>query len=236
MWKSKVAFFFAFIFVFFIAAPVLFAEQQSMLSTLFEILYVIYDYDSTLIPNEPNEILALQTSSESRDLLAWEIFKLIRYELDPNSRPPEETEPVFSSEESLSVSAEKTNEADSASATNFTMMMGMDYGSAEDLSGPLSDCILTQGTYRITTLPLEIEGHVVIPAGTKLIAPFDPNHAVIEVMPGGLLDMGRAAFFDEDYPDVLPAVEIVPSDPNILFWHNGAGIYVHRGADPKTRL
>jgi hypothetical protein len=108
---------------------------------------------------------------------------------------------------------------------------------AEELTGPLGSCILENKTYRITELPLQIEGHVVIPAGTRLIAPYDPNHPVIEVLPGGLLDTGKAAFYtEEEYPDILPPVEIVPEDPNIQFYHNNVGIYVHRGADRKTRI
>jgi hypothetical protein len=107
----------------------------------------------------------------------------------------------------------------------------------EDLDNPLGSCILVPGTYRILSLPLEIEGHVVMPAGVRLIAPADPNLSVIEVMPGGLLETGGAAFYtDEEYPTVLPPVEILPEDPNLYFAHNNVGILVHRGADPKTRL
>ncbi|HOL32663.1 MAG TPA: hypothetical protein PK052_11870 [Anaerohalosphaeraceae bacterium] len=107
-----------------------------------------------------------------------------------------------------------------------------------ELLGPLGSCIIEPGTYRISSLPLQIEGHVVIPAGVRLIAPYDPNSIVIEVMPGGLLETGKAAFYsEEDYPNVLPPVEIIPEDPNhYWFWHNSTGIYVHRGADSKTRI
>ncbi|HPB94182.1 MAG TPA: hypothetical protein P5033_11990 [Anaerohalosphaeraceae bacterium] len=109
--------------------------------------------------------------------------------------------------------------------------------SAATLSGPLDSCILAPGTYLIQTLPLEIEGHVVIPAGTRLIAPYEPNSNIVEVMPGGRLDMGRAAFYGpEEYPAVLPCVEIVPSDPNQLFTPNQIGIYIHRGADRRSRI
>jgi hypothetical protein len=109
--------------------------------------------------------------------------------------------------------------------------------SIEELSNPLGSRILQSKTYRITTLPLEIEGHVVIPAGTKLIAPFDPNNNIIEVMPGGLLDMGKAGVYSEpNFPDILPPVEILPEDPNQYFRHNNIGIYIRRGANPLCRI
>jgi hypothetical protein len=224
----------------FIPSIALSTEEQSSISALFEILYAIYDYDSSLIPNEPNEIIDLETSSDSRDQLAWVIFQLIRYELDPNSRPPDVLVSV-SSEELIDpvaeLSAEESTEVEESPAMDFPMMMAMESEPATDLYGPLDSCILTPGTYRIQTLPLEIEGHVVIPAGTTLIAPFDPNVNIIEVMPGGLLDMGRAAFYEEqDYPEVLPPVRIESEDPNQSFHNNQIGIYVQRGADPKTRI
>lgn len=206
-------------------------EQQESVSTLFELLFAIYDYDASLVPDEPNEILALETSSDSRDLLAWEIFKLIRYELDPSSKPLEE----------IDTAAEEVtagSEMDLLSSEGFsTMALLSESEPAVDLTGPLDSCILERQTYRITQLPLEIEGHVVIPAGTRLIAPYDPNSNIIEILPGGLLDMGRASFYSaQDYPDVLPPVEILQEDPNIPFYHNGIGIYVYRGADPRTRI
>lgn len=213
-------------------------EREESISTLFEILFVIYDYDASRVPDEPNEILALETSSDSRDLLAWEIFKLIRYELDPSSMPPNETETVIVSQKDSGVESELNLDTNQLSSFDFPVMtMSLESEPVIDLSGPLDSCILEPQTYRIVQLPLEIAGHVVVPAGTRFIAPYDPNSNVIEVLSGGLLDIGKAALSSaEEYPDVLPAVEILPEDPNILFSHNYVGIYVHRGANPKTRI
>ena len=209
-------------------------EQEASVSTLFELLFTIYDYDTSQIPDEPNEIQALETSSDSMDRLAWEIFKLIRDEMDPDSRPPAaiKKEPVV-----LNDPEQPEEDAIPSQIFPIVRAMSMESEPAEPLIGPLSSCILEPGTYRLATLPLQIEGHVVIPAGTRLIVPTDPNENIIEVLPGGLLDMGRAAFYDaQTYPDVLPAVEIIPDDPNQVFAHNLIGIYVHRGADPRTRI
>jgi len=213
--------------------------KQERISTLLEILFAIYDYDSSQIPDEPNEIFALQNSTESREQLAWAIFEMLRSELDPNSKPFETTlstafeeslTPVeFSTEETI----EKTEDSPPAS---FPRMTAMEMQPILDLYGPLGHCILMQGTYRIHTLPLKIEGHVVIPAGTTLLAPFEPNKIIIEVMPGGRLDIGRATFYEADFPAVLPPVRIEALDPNNWFVNNAVGIYVHRGADPKTRI
>ncbi len=246
----KTVFFFAFFAVIstFAVSAEFSVEQEQSISALFEILSAVYDYDSSLVPDEPNEILALETSQDSRDQLAWAIFKMLKYESDPNSKPIDETTPAITDMENISVTALIENadpNAGSQSLASNSQITANGSGIEsiqqsepfEELSNPLGSCIIPSGTYRITTLPLRIEGHVVIPAGTRFIAPFDPNNAVIEVMPGGLLETGKAAYYGEDeYPDILPAVEIVPQDPNIFFYNNYAGIYVHRGADLKTRL
>ena len=225
-------------------------QQQESVSTLFHLLVAVYDNDASLIPDEPNEIIALETSENPRDLIAWQIFKMLRYALDPNSAPPDENIPVISNEPNMSatssVSISDPNTDSTITSTVETseiepLQQEQEMGSmqsmeqVEELTNPLGSRILESKTYRIATLPLEIEGHVVIPAGTKLIAPFDPNNNIIEVMPGGLLDMGKAAFCsDPNCPAVFPPVEILPEDPNQYFIHNFFGIYVRRGADPAT--
>jgi hypothetical protein len=213
--------------------------QKDSIATLYEILLAIYENDPSQLPDEPNEILGLEVSLDPRDQLALELFKLIRYEMDPNSRPEEAEISSMNIDDSLSFS--ECCEANSLSFIEIEGISGLrslcTAEAPEELTGPLGSCILENKTYRITELPLQIEGHVVIPAGTRLIAPYDPNHPVIEVLPGGLLDTGKAAFYtEEEYPDILPPVEIVPEDPNIQFYHNNVGIYVHRGADRKTRI
>ncbi len=237
-------------------------QQQEDVSDFFAILLAVYDNDISLIPDEPNEILALETSEDSRDQLAWEIFKMLRREFDPNSLssdpnstsideqntsvtalienadPNTNSLPVVSNSETAANTAEiepSQQEAESLQQKQQQIESMQSMEQVEELANPLGSRILQSKTYRITTLPLEIEGHVVIPAGTKLIAPFDPNHSVIEVMPGGLLDMGKAAYYsDPNCPNILPPVEIVPEDPNIYFGHNFVGIWVRRGAAPAT--
>lgn len=218
-------------------------QKNETLTTLFEILFAIYDEDVSLIPIEPNEISALEYSSDSRDQVAWAIFNLIRAEMDPNFFSAKEFSTSFKTVpvEVITTAAVKEAEAEIFPTADTTdgVEMGACFAmeSAQELSGPLDSCVLEPGTYHITKLPLQIEGHVVIPAGVRLIAPFDPNSTIIEVMPGGLLDTGKAAFYtDEDDPNILPPVEIVPQEPNAVFNHNAIGIYIHRGADPKTRI
>lgn len=227
----------------FAKSSILTSEQEEQLSTLSEILLVIYDNDSSLVPNEPNEIMALENSSESRDLLAWEIFKLILNVLDPNSisQPTEEPVTLTASSQVMSVENSEVEESNKTTSIYSTLSMPeslvMNSMQSFNLSGSLGSCILESGIYHLTSLPLQIEGHVVIPAGTQFIAPFDPNHAVIEVMSGGYLDMGSAVFYDaNDYPNVLPPVEIIPQDPNIYYNHNQIGIKIDQGADPRTRI
>ena len=216
-------------------------QQQDSLQSILSILLVIYDNDLSQIPADPNSIMALETSENPRDQLASALFTLMRHAIDPNAVDLTEQ---FSVDAAVSLDASSKVSLDSEAAVS-----GLDGDGAvgslfcametiEEIDNPLGSCVLVPGTYRIQSLPLQIEGHVVMPAGVRLIAPYDPNTPVIEVMPGGLLDTGRAAFYaDEDYPGVLPPVEIIPEDPNhFYFWHNRVGIYVHRGADPKTRL
>ena len=73
-------------------------QQQESISTLFHLLVAVYDNDASLIPDEPNEIIALETSNDSRDQLAYVIFKMMQYESDPNSTPIEEETPVVLNE------------------------------------------------------------------------------------------------------------------------------------------
>ena len=226
----------------FAESVVLTSQQEERLSTLSEILLVIYDNDASLIPNEPNEITALQTSSESRDLLVWEIFRLMRDALDPNYIPEIEEESLTISASKQAMSVETSEEESDESTSIYSRlaipeMMTMSSMQSSTLTGSLDSCVLESGTYNLTSLPLQIEGHVVIPAGTKFIAPYDPNHAIIEVLPGGRLDIGSAVFYDaNDYPSVLPPVEIIPQDPNIYSNHNQVGIKIDYGADSKTRI
>ncbi len=210
------------------------AEDDSI-SSLLSVLQALYGDDPSQIPDDPNEIIALETSPEARDQLAWAVFTMLRSEIDPNYVPdkyPAIIEDVPQSPD--------PNEPYDPNANESWVVASSASMPAEPngfLSSPLGSCIIPAGTYLIQTLPLEIEGHVVLSAGVKLIAPYDPNHAVIEVLPGGLLDVGRASFYsDQNYPAVLPPVEILSQDPNIPFNHNYAGIYVHRGANPSTRI
>ncbi|HOL88573.1 MAG TPA: hypothetical protein PK965_05035, partial [Anaerohalosphaeraceae bacterium] len=222
-------------------------EQRSWISALLEVLSAIYDYDTSQIPDEPNEIFALRNSPSSRDQMAWALLNWLRMELDPNSRPYVE---AIYPETALFSANEPTGSPDSLPKVETTALqenpelveivgirtLGGESEPIEELAGPLGSCILEPKTYRITSLPVRIEGYVVIPAGTRLIAPYDPNLPVIEVMPGGRLDLGRAAFYEGDCPAVLPAVRIEAAESNNWFVNNAAGIYVHRGADPKTRI
>jgi hypothetical protein len=227
--------------------------QQEEISDLYEILLAVYDNNITLIPTEPNELLALETSEDSRDVLAREIIKMIRGVWDPNSEYFDDNSSIIFDEKCVSdeslnsvsdVTVEMLNEMSTVNISATTLSdQGQEIvstqftGPVEELSNPLGSRILESKTYRITTLPLEIEGHVVFPAGAKLIAPYDPNSNIIEVMPGGLLDMGKAVnISDPNFPDVLPPVEILPEDPNFYFTHNNVGIYIRRGADPCTRI
>jgi len=210
------------------------AEDDSI-SSLLSVLQALYEDDPSQIPDDPNEIIALETSPEARDQLAWAVFTMLRSEIDPNFVA--DKYPVVI--EHISQSSEPNEPKDPNKSENWVAASPAFLSDEPDgyLSNPLGSCIIPAGTYLIQTLPLEIEGHVVLAAGVKLIAPYDPNHAVIEVMPGGLLDVGRASFYsDQDYPAVLPPVEIGSQDPNIPFCHNFAGIYVHRGAHPATRI
>jgi hypothetical protein len=214
-------------------------QQQETLQSIWSILLVIYDNDAAQIPADPNSIMALETSQNPRDQLARALFTLMRHAIDPNAVDLTEpfsvdaAAPDASSKTSLDSEAAVSEPEESDEVRSLYRAME----TVQEIDNPLGSCVLLPGTYRIQSLPLTIEGHVVMPAGVRLIAPYDPNTSVIEVMPGGLLETGRAAFYtDEDYPGILPPVEIIPEDPNIYFFHNGIGIYVHPGADPKTRL
>lgn len=226
-------------------------DQEAQLETIFQILQYIYEDNLSAIPSDANDIAALETSTESRDQLAFALFGMIdairNGELDLTADMEADSviaieEPSVISEESISSFAAEVNMGnelflapDLALGFETTSMFTME--SVEELSGPLDSCIIPGGTYLITSLPLQIEGHVVICAGATLIAPFDPNNPVIEVMPGGLLETGKAAYYDSgDDPNILSSVKIVPEDPNIIYNHNTVGIYIHRGTDPKTRI
>lgn len=46
-------------------------QMNETLNALFDILFSIYDKDISLIPREPNDILALEYSDDARDQVAW---------------------------------------------------------------------------------------------------------------------------------------------------------------------
>ncbi len=226
-------------------------DREAQLETISEILRYIYKDNLSDLPATEEDIAVLETSTDSKDLLAFALLEMMeaiqKGELDlyagveANSSSATEEAPIISDESLSASSAEVNNESKLSLSPDLTVgletvsMYAME--SAEELSGPLDSCIIPSGTYIITSLPLQIEGHVVICAGATLIAPFDPNSTVIEVMPGGRLETGKAAFYDQgDNPNILPPVKIVPEDPNIIYNHNNIGIFIHRGADPKTQI
>ncbi|MBL7215938.1 MAG: hypothetical protein ISS71_09700 [Phycisphaerae bacterium] len=226
-------------------------DQEAQLETIADILQYIYEDNPLAIPSDVNGIAALKTSTESKDQLAFALFEMmdaiqngeldLSVNIEADSAIAIEEAPVISDKSISAFFAEANKEIEFSPAPDLAVgfetasMFTME--SAQELSGPLDSCIIPSGTYLITSLPLQIEGHVVICAGATLIAPFDPNSTIIEIMPGGLLETGKAAFYDQgDDPNILPPVKIVPEDPNIIYNHNNIGIYIHRGADPKTRI
>ena len=214
-------------------------QQQDTLQSIVSVLLAVYDNDASQLPADPNSIMALETSENPRDQLAWALFTLMRHAIDPNAadltKQSSFDAPAPDPSSKVSLDSEATVSGLEDNGAVHSLYRAVE--TVQEIANPLGSCVLLPGTYRIQSLPLTIEGHVVMPAGVRLIAPYDPNTPVIEVLPGGLLDTGRAAFYTpEDYPGVLPPVEIISEDPNILFTHNDVGIYVHRGADPKTRL
>lgn len=216
------------------------ADQEAQLATLFEILQYVYEDDPSAIPSDANDIAKLKTSTDSKDTLALALLEMMEaiqkgelnlfVDAETENTTIIEAAPIVSDE-----AAELFLPAELFGGFVTTSMLNLE--AEEELFGPLESCILEPRTYRIHSLPLQITGYVVIPAGTTLISPYDPNNAIIEVMPGGLLETGKAAagtvWTD---PNILPPVVIEPSDPNILFVHNRCGIHIHRGADPKTQI
>ena len=54
------------------------SEQNEQLATLSELLYVIYEGDSSAIPTTEEGIAVLEFSADSRDLLAFTIFQMMK--------------------------------------------------------------------------------------------------------------------------------------------------------------
>lgn len=186
-------------------------SNEIQLSTLLDILRIVYENDMFAMPSDANDIDELQTSTDARDQFVSAILEMIR--------------------------VTQNDELSDSEGAEASAMLMMEMDSGEDLSGPLESCILEPRTYRIQSLPLQIVGHVVIPAGTTLIAPYDPNNSIIEVVPGGLLETGKAvAGTVWTDPNILPPVKIESADPNFIYTHNLIGIYVQRGADPRTQI
>lgn len=149
------------------ASAGVFEKPRSDLSMLFEILYAVYDSDSGLIPDEPNEIMAMETSSDSRDQLVWQIFKLIRYELDPNSRPAVEETPITSDEALPALIAEVNGEVES------TFFADMDDGFGMETMAAMESMI---------ELPAVIDSEYILESGNVYHASQD-----IHVTSGGFL-------------------------------------------------
>ena len=70
--NKLIAILFAIVFVSFSFADtaVLTSEQQDQLATLSEILHFIYEDGSSAVPTTDEEIAALETLTQSRDMLA----------------------------------------------------------------------------------------------------------------------------------------------------------------------
>jgi hypothetical protein len=186
-------------------------QQQEDISALLDILVAIYDNDISLIPDDPNEIIALETSSDSRDQLAWEIFKLLRCELDPNSLSSDPNSiPIDEQNTSAVVSIENSdpNTAfQSAASSSETAVNGSDlegdnvipantYLSGENcwegvyqLQGPVY-------VYSVEPNGLVIPASLKIMPGSQVIA--DANEAGIFLVEGSFFKATRA-FFEPNF-------------------------------------
>lgn len=75
-------------------------KQQKDLQGVLSVLLALYDDDASLIPNDPNAIMALEFSEDPRDQLAWGLFTILRHITDPYAMDPaEESSPELDSTE-----------------------------------------------------------------------------------------------------------------------------------------
>jgi hypothetical protein len=213
-------------------------QQQESISTLFHLLVAVYDNDASLIPDEPNEIIALETSNDSRDQLAYVIFKLMQYESDPNSVSIEEEIPVVLNEVAAEIVPDENSvpNMSSQSLTSINKSAANSFVSEGDNSESNTTMLLASEPN--TALPAEITSvfvcksnqiyiatdNIVVHSGGVLIC--EPNSTIQWAYGTGLYIDPNGFLFSRGSPEQMVKFTADTPEAEMGYW---TGIHINGG-------